>query len=408
MSVLRSIGGPDHHGRIGRDGGGRAPAAQRTHSDCRDIGNRHFVAQGRRQLAFVGGSDPRATRRWHGFRDHAVAEGLSEPRRLILERNTTSIMVAHAKLLGRWFTANDAYAIGLMAGLRQAGRLREGRASEQPVAVIGIGDLESGRLLSPTMSTIGVHGDAIGRTAATLTLNRGGERQVDLGFDLSCVTADRTARLVFLRPALVSLDRRQHHGAGLAEFLGFGGVAEAPPQPRHREFSREGVTHVGEPHDLCEDERGGCLTSERAAQQCRHRDVGVKIDAVNRHHRQGRRDGGIGVTIQGSPEFGIRTKHVDVTQRLADLRALPVTKDMRGQPAPPGQRRAVIRGERPGRSCCESPRLIFERGKGHSGAVLTGAVAAIPADPARSLSVAPRGLVHVLHTDFLSLTTSSR
>lgn len=62
---------------------------------------RHFVAQGRRQLAFVGGTDPRATRRWLGFRDHAVAEGLSEPRPLILERNTTSTMVAHAKLLGR-------------------------------------------------------------------------------------------------------------------------------------------------------------------------------------------------------------------------------------------------------------------------------------------------------------------
>ena len=82
------------------------------------------------------------------------------------------------------FTANDAYAIGLMAGLRQAGLLREGPASEQPVAVIGLGDLEFGRLLSPTLSTISVHGDAIGRTAAMLTLNRGGERHVDLGFDL--------------------------------------------------------------------------------------------------------------------------------------------------------------------------------------------------------------------------------
>ena len=29
-----------------------------------------------------------------------------------------------------------------------------------------------------------VHGDAIGRTAATLTLERGGERRIDLGFEL--------------------------------------------------------------------------------------------------------------------------------------------------------------------------------------------------------------------------------
>src|SRR5712671_2808137 len=30
----------------------------------------HLSAQGRRQLAFIGGDDPRATRRWLGFRDH--------------------------------------------------------------------------------------------------------------------------------------------------------------------------------------------------------------------------------------------------------------------------------------------------------------------------------------------------
>ncbi|PWF81049.1 GntR family transcriptional regulator, partial [Kocuria rosea] len=50
--------------------------------------------------------------------------------------------------------------------------------------VIGLGDLEMGQLISPTLSTISVHGDAIGRTAATLTLERGGERRVDLGFEL--------------------------------------------------------------------------------------------------------------------------------------------------------------------------------------------------------------------------------
>src|SRR3954470_8982912 len=30
---------------------------------------RHLVGQGRQQLAFIGGDDPRATRRWFGFRD---------------------------------------------------------------------------------------------------------------------------------------------------------------------------------------------------------------------------------------------------------------------------------------------------------------------------------------------------
>src|ERR1700732_2932011 len=47
---------------------------------------RHLMAQGRESLAFIGGDDPRATRRWHGFNDTALAAGMKAPRRLILER----------------------------------------------------------------------------------------------------------------------------------------------------------------------------------------------------------------------------------------------------------------------------------------------------------------------------------
>jgi LacI family transcriptional regulator, gluconate utilization system Gnt-I transcriptional repressor len=51
-------------------------------------------------------------------------------------------------------------------------------------ALIGLGDLEFGRLLPPSLSMISVYGDAIGRTAAKLTLDRDGERHIDLGFEL--------------------------------------------------------------------------------------------------------------------------------------------------------------------------------------------------------------------------------
>ncbi|QOZ35859.1 GntR family transcriptional regulator [Bradyrhizobium sp. CCBAU 53421] len=147
---------------------------------------KHLVAQGRKQLAFIGGDDPRGTRRWLGFRDEALASGLAEPRRLILDRKDSGSVAAHARLPGvdAVFAANDAHAIGFMSGLRKAGLLRDGPAAAQPVAVIGLGDLEMGQLISPTLSTISVHGDAIGRTAATLTLERGGERRIDLGFEL--------------------------------------------------------------------------------------------------------------------------------------------------------------------------------------------------------------------------------
>jgi LacI family gluconate utilization system Gnt-I transcriptional repressor len=146
----------------------------------------HLLAQGRKKFAFIGGDDPRATRRWNGFNDTALRAGASPPRRLILERNASGSLVALAELPGvdAVFAANDAHAIGFMSGLRKAGLLREGPAAEQPVAVVGLGDLEMGRLISPGLSTIRVHGDAIGRTAARLILSREGPRRVDLGFEL--------------------------------------------------------------------------------------------------------------------------------------------------------------------------------------------------------------------------------
>ena len=146
----------------------------------------HLVAQGRKNLAFIGGDDPRATRRWNGFCETALGAGLKTPRRLVLERNASGSLAALAKLPGvdAVFAANDAHAIGFMSGLRKAGVLRDGPAAAQPVAVIGLGDLEMGRLFAPSLSTIRVHGDAIGRTAAKLILSREGPRRVDLGFEL--------------------------------------------------------------------------------------------------------------------------------------------------------------------------------------------------------------------------------
>jgi LacI family gluconate utilization system Gnt-I transcriptional repressor len=147
---------------------------------------KHLVAQGRKNLAFIGGDDPRATRRWNGFSDTALAAGIKPPRRLVLDRNASGSVAAFAELPGvdAVFAANDAHAIGFMAGLRKAGLLRDGPGPTQPVAVVGLGDLEMGRLISPSLSTIRVHGDAIGRTAAKLILSHEGPRRVDLGFEL--------------------------------------------------------------------------------------------------------------------------------------------------------------------------------------------------------------------------------
>src|SRR3954452_1978962 len=37
----------------------------------------HLIAQGRRKLAFIGGDDPRATRRWNGFKDTLAEAGVA-------------------------------------------------------------------------------------------------------------------------------------------------------------------------------------------------------------------------------------------------------------------------------------------------------------------------------------------
>src|SRR6201999_2704670 len=146
----------------------------------------HLLAQGRKTFAFIGGDDPRATRRWGGFSDTLREAGASDPRRLVLDRNASGSVAPLAELPGvdAVFAANDAHAIGFLSGLRKAGLSRNGPAAEQPVAVIGLGDLEMGRLIAPSLSTIRVHGDAIGRTAARLMLTREGPRRVDLGFEL--------------------------------------------------------------------------------------------------------------------------------------------------------------------------------------------------------------------------------
>src|SRR5947207_12385015 len=45
---------------------------------------RYLVAQGRKSLAFIGGDDPRATRRWNGFNRTAQAPCGKDPRRPVV------------------------------------------------------------------------------------------------------------------------------------------------------------------------------------------------------------------------------------------------------------------------------------------------------------------------------------
>lgn len=148
----------------------------------------HFAAAGRRRLVFAGGTDPRAAARSAGFAAGARDAGLPAPARLRLpvpaamdnatEACRTDPRLATADAV---FAATDIHAMGLLTGFRALGR-----AVPDAVAVVGLGDLDLARHTQPALSSVRIDGDAIGRRAAALILEGGGDPppRIDLGFTL--------------------------------------------------------------------------------------------------------------------------------------------------------------------------------------------------------------------------------
>lgn len=143
-----------------------------------------FIAAGRQRLAYLGGDDVRGMLRFAGLRKAACAAGLQSPRKVIVtshgsadaaEREVPRLGDADAV-----FTSTDAYALGVLTGLRAAGR-----AVPRDVALIGLGDLEIGRHINPPLTTVRIDGRRIGATAAELVLSRaqGQPKVIDLGFE---------------------------------------------------------------------------------------------------------------------------------------------------------------------------------------------------------------------------------
>jgi LacI family gluconate utilization system Gnt-I transcriptional repressor len=135
----------------------------------------HFVASGRRHMAFVGGNDPRAAVRWQGFAAAVERAGLASPLCILLPAPATmdDAAAACAAAAGPGglteadavFAATDVHALGLLTGLRACGR----RVPEE-VAVVGLGDLDIARHAVPPLTTLRINGAAIGRRAAALIL----------------------------------------------------------------------------------------------------------------------------------------------------------------------------------------------------------------------------------------------
>jgi LacI family transcriptional regulator, gluconate utilization system Gnt-I transcriptional repressor len=172
----------------------RKPVDQAVGFSNRGAGSlaaRHFLGTGRRNLAFGGGNDPRATARARGFTESARRGGASE---VAVTRDVGTTVGSGRELLGEIlrqqphtdaiFFANDVLAVGALLELRDRGLAVPGR-----VAVVGLGDLELGRAYRPQLSTISVNAYKIGAQAGDMALARidgasRGPRVVDVGPEL--------------------------------------------------------------------------------------------------------------------------------------------------------------------------------------------------------------------------------
>jgi LacI family transcriptional regulator, gluconate utilization system Gnt-I transcriptional repressor len=150
---------------------------------------RHFIAGGRKRLAFVGGRDHRARARAAGFAYAAAEAGLPSPREITVEgigvaqgRRALAEAMAAMPQAQAVFFATDILAVG---GLLECQRRAIGVPSE--VAIAGLGDLEIARELEPALTTVAIPSYDIGRRAgeavvARLAGERSARRVIDLGF----------------------------------------------------------------------------------------------------------------------------------------------------------------------------------------------------------------------------------
>ena len=149
---------------------------------------RHFLASGRRHLAFAGGSDARTVARCQGFKQ-AIAGSATAPFCLTGE-GPASVGAGRTMLTRILQQAPDTDAIFLSSDVLAAGALLE--AQDQGISIpgqlgiAGLGDLEIGRAMRPRLTTISVAAYDIGYRAGTVVTSRlstevAGPRIIDIG-----------------------------------------------------------------------------------------------------------------------------------------------------------------------------------------------------------------------------------
>ncbi|MFY3386539.1 LacI family DNA-binding transcriptional regulator [Paracidovorax sp. MALMAid1276] len=152
----------------------------------------HLHARGRRRLALLSGGDERAARRAQGFAAAAQRLGLRAPTVRLGKSPTTHAdgrdglraLLAEVSDMDAVFCSSDMLALGVLTEARVLGI-----AVPEQLAVMGFGDLDFARTVSPSLSTVRIDGTRMGQTAARLIADRAdgktvAEPVVDIGFSI--------------------------------------------------------------------------------------------------------------------------------------------------------------------------------------------------------------------------------
>lgn len=137
----------------------------------------HLIALGHTRIGFIGGTYTRGigVGRWRGYREALQLYGLSHHLELERETNTTSAggFAAMKELLdlskppSAVVAVNDLVAIGAMDACRERGVVVPSQMS-----IVGFDDIPVASLTTPPLTTVAQPAYHLGRTAASLILNR--------------------------------------------------------------------------------------------------------------------------------------------------------------------------------------------------------------------------------------------
>ena len=161
-----------------------------SHADVGTAVAKYLHRKGRRHLAVIAGDDERADRRLQAFEQAARAAKLPVVRSRRVPAPTTlksggealGQLLDEGKPLDAVFCSSDLLALGVLTEARARGIDVPGQ-----LAVIGFGDLEFAADLEPSLTTVRIDGEAIGRQAARFIIDRAEGRVpeaavVDVGF----------------------------------------------------------------------------------------------------------------------------------------------------------------------------------------------------------------------------------